>query len=137
MSKRKETPAQRSAIMARVKAKDTVPEMRVRRLVFSLGYRYRLHDSRLPGKPDLVFPSRRKAMFIHGCFWHGHDCRAGQNKPTSNLSYWDKKLARNSERDQRNQFLLKESGWDFLILWECEIKDRDRLEKVIRNFLGG
>src|SRR5262245_7441177 len=136
MKRRNETSDERSAIMARVKSKDTTPEMIVRRLAFRLGYRYRLHDNRLPGKPDLVFPGRRKVIFVHGCYWHGHDCRAGRNRPASNLAYWNKKLARNSERDKEHQRLLKKNGWKYLILWECELKKSGALEKRLRKFLG-
>src|SRR5579863_907292 len=93
------TPAQRTATMARVRSRDTKPELLARRFIHSLGYRYRLYRSDLPGKPDLVFPKQRKAIFVHGCFWHGHCCRAGKNRPLSNLSYWSRKLLRNRQRD--------------------------------------
>ena len=136
MKRRNETSAERSAIMARVKSKDTTPEMIVRRLAFRLGYRYRLHDNRLPGKPDLVFSGRRKVIFVHGCYWHGHDCRAGRNRPASNLAYWNKKLTRNCERDKEHQRLLKKSGWSYLILWECELKAANELERRLQEFLG-
>jgi len=136
MKRRNESSDERSAIMARVKSKDTTPEMIVRRLTFRLGYRYRLHDNRLPGKPDLVFPGRRKVIFVHGCYWHGHDCRAGRNRPASNIEYWNKKLSRNCERDKEHQKLLKKSGWNYLILWECELKESGSLEKRLRKFLG-
>lgn len=133
--KRRESKSQRSAIMARVKGKDTAPEMIVRRLAFSLGYRYRLHVATLPGKPDLVFPSRRKAIFVHGCFWHGHDCRAGRNRPASNLAYWGAKLDRNLARDRENQAHLKAAGWDTLALWECELRDAEKTAGRLRAFL--
>jgi len=136
MKKRTETSAERSAIMARVKSRDTKPEMIVRRLAFRLGYRYRLHDNRLPGKPDLVFPGRRKVIFVHGCYWHGHDCRAGRNRPASNTGYWNEKLARNCKRDKENQRLLAQNGWDCLILWECELKASGEIERWLREFLG-
>ena len=96
------TKEQRSAVMRRVRGKDTGPEMVVRRLLTALGYRYRLHRADLPGRPDIVFPGRRKAIFVHGCFWHGHDCRAGRNRPASNTSYWSVKLARTMARDERH-----------------------------------
>lgn len=132
-----ESKAQRSAIMARVKGKNTTPEMIVRRLAFSMGYRYRLHDSALPGKPDLVFPSRRKVIFVHGCFWHGHTCRAGQNRPASNLAYWNAKLDKNQSRDRDNQTNLKAAGWDTLVLWECKLRDTEKMAMRLRMFLDG
>lgn len=97
------TPAQRSYTMAQVKGKDTKPEIRVRRLVHGMGYRYRLHRTDLPGKPDLTFPSRRKVIFVHGCFWHGHNCKAGMKRPRSNQAYWPSRLERNKTRDKANR----------------------------------
>ena len=134
--KRPESKAQRSVIMARVKSKNTVPEMIVRRLAFSLGYRYRLHVAALPGKPDLVFPGRRKVIFVHGCFWHGHDCRAGRNRPASNIAYWSAKLDRNFTRDRENQARLKIAGWDPLVLWECELRNTEKTAERLREFLN-
>jgi len=101
------TPEQRKRTMTQVHSKDTQPEMRVRRLVHSLGYRYRLHRKELPGNPDLVFPKRRKIIFVHGCFWHGHDCKAGRKRPKANEEYWNAKLARNRDRDATNQTLVR------------------------------
>src|SRR5258708_2127618 len=95
------TTRKRSEIMSRIRAKDTKPEMAVRSLVHRMGFRYRLHCRELPGNPDLVFPSRRKIIFVHGCFWHGHRCRSGQNRPASNTTYWVTKLNRNEARDKR------------------------------------
>lgn len=123
--------------MARVRAKGTKPEMVVRRLVHGLGYRYRLHSTKLPGKPDLVFTGRRKVILVHGCFWHGHDCRAGRNRPGSSQEYWLPKLQRNAERDARNQQALQELGWSCLVVWECQTKDVRQLEARIRRFLDG
>ena len=130
------TPEQRKRTMTRVRGKDTQPEMRVRRLVHGLGYRYRLHRKDLPGNPDLVFPKRRKIIFVHGCFWHGHDCKAGRKQPKANQEYWTVKLARNRERDAVNQSLLRAQGWDVLIIWECELKRFGDLALVIRHFLS-
>lgn len=113
------------------------PEMAVRSLVHALGYRYRLHSKDLPGKPDLVFRSRKKIIFVHGCFWHQHDsvkCLDGR-MPKSQLEYWKPKLDRNVERDQQNQQALQNAGWDVLTVWECEIKDQQKLEADIREFL--
>lgn len=126
----------RSEVMRAVKSKDTRPEMIVRKMLHRAGYRYRLHAVGLPGKPDIIFPRRKKVIFVHGCYWHGHDCRAGRNRPVSNVDYWDTKLTRNCERDKENQGLLEQSGWDYLILWECELKATVELEKRLQEFLG-
>lgn len=123
--------------MRAVKGKNTGPEMIVRRLVHALGYRYRLHRKDLPGKPDLVFPARRGVIFVHGCFWHQHDCPRGARSPKSNRDYWLPKLRRNRERDAKNQARLKEEGWKVLVVWECETKDRDRLARGLKGFLDG
>lgn len=130
------SPEQRKFTMSRVRAKDTSAEMRVRRLIHKLGYRYRLHGSDLPGNPDIIFRARNKAIFINGCFWHGHDCRAGRNRPKSNESYWFPKLERNKARDAANHAKLKQLGWELLILWECQLKDEAVLSEKIRKFLG-
>lgn len=130
------TPEQRKRTMTRVHSTDTQPEMRVRRLVHRMGYRYRLHRKDLPGNPDLVFPKRRKIIFVHGCFWHGHDCKAGRKLPKANEAYWSAKLVRNKERDAANQALLHARGWDVLIVWECDLKRFDDLTAVIRRFLS-
>jgi DNA mismatch endonuclease (patch repair protein) len=123
--------------MARVKSQDTKPELAVRRLVHSLGYRYRLHRCDLPGNPDLVFPRRRAVIFVHGCFWHQHTCRAGRNTPKSRMEYWQPKLAGNSARDRRNRRKLKSAGWRVLTIWECQIRDTARLSRTIVRFLEG
>ena len=128
---------QRSATMARVRGKDTGPEMRVRRLVHEMGYRYRLHRRNLPGVPDLAFSSRRKVIFVHGCWWHGHDCPGGRKRPKTNKSYWLPKLERNRTRDAANQAELRARGWDALVLWECQLKDTAGLRKRIGDFLEG
>lgn len=114
-----------------------MPEMAVRRLVHSLGYRYRLHGKDLPGKPDLVFPSRRKAIMVHGCFWHMHDCRRGYRAPKENSGYWSAKIARNRERDLQTQAELRSLGWDVLVIWECETKSASAksLTDIIVDFL--
>ena len=127
--------SERSAIMRTVKSMDTKPEMLVRRIVHALGYRYRLHRADLPGKPDLVFSSRRKAIFVHGCFWHGHDCPRGARIPKSNTDYWLAKITRNQARDQTNLAALNRQGWDTLIIWECQIKDLATLKRDLINFL--
>jgi len=129
------TDPQRSKTMRAVKGKDTKPELFVRRLLHRNGYRYRLHRSDLPGKPDLVFPGRRKVIFVHGCFWHGHHCKRGDREPKTNVSYWRPKIARNRERDERNKARLQDMGWNVLVVWECEVKPAGKLEKRLREFL--
>ena len=126
----------RSATMRAVKGRDTRPEMRVRRLLHRMGYRYRLHGKALAGKPDIVFGPRRKVIFIHGCFWHGHDCKRGARVPATNTDYWRTKIARNVERYARQIDALAAEGWKALTLWECELKDEDVLSKRLRKFLG-
>lgn len=121
--------------MARVKGKDTGPELKVRRLAHALGYRFRLHRKDLPGTPDLAFPARSKAIFVHGCFWHGHDCARGARKPKTRADYWAAKIARNRRRDEEAQAALAEMGWESLTLWECELKDVDALARRLREFL--
>ena len=117
------SPEIRSRIMARVKSKGMKPEMKVRRLLHSLGYRYRLHRADLPGQPDLVFPSRRKVVFVNGCFWHNHSGCSRVRIPAANRDYWLSKLNRNKARDKRNVALLKESGWAVMTVWECQLRD--------------
>jgi DNA mismatch endonuclease (patch repair protein) len=130
------TPERRSHNMGRIGSKDTRPEMLVRRLVHALGYRYRLHAKDLPGKPDLVFRSRKKVIFVHGCFWHQHKgCREGR-VPTSRESYWVPKLVRNVERDREHIRALKLLGWRTLVLWECQLDNPKELEHRVRAYLG-
>ncbi len=130
------TPEQRSRCMSSIKSKDTLPEMVVRSLVFSMGYRYRLHDRKLPGSPDLVFKSLRKVIFVHGCFWHMHDCRYGRVTPKVNAGFWVAKRNRNMQRDMEAMQKLEAENWAVLIIWECETKDRETLAKSIKNFLA-
>lgn len=128
-------PSERSRIMSLVKAKNTRPEMIVRRLVHGAGFRYRLHDAKLPGKPDLVFPRKRKIIFVHGCFWHRHEGCALARIPKSNQEFWLTKLEGNKARDESNQRILHAAGWSTLVIWECELKDLDALETRLRLFL--
>lgn len=128
------SPAQRSRNMRRIRGKDTVPEILVRRLVHGMGIRYRLHRKDLPGTPDLVFTSRRKVIFVHGCFWHQHNCSRGK-RPSSNVKFWDAKLEGNLQRDKADVSSLKEKGWRVLIVWECEIKEPAKLSRRIESFL--
>lgn len=130
------TVAERSERMARIRSKNTKPELRVRRLVHKLGYRFRLHHKRLPGRPDLVFPSRRKVVFVHGCFWHAHEGCKVANLPKSRSEYWAAKFERNRSRDAENQKLLEEAGWRVLTIWECEIKSGAMLAVRLSRFLG-
>lgn len=121
--------------MARVRSLNTGPELVVRRLVHGSGYRYRLYGSDLPGKPDLVFPGRKKAIFVHGCFWHGHSCRAGTNRPRTNRSYWRRKLERNRARDTAARSALRKIGWETMVIWECQLGTPERLRSRIERFL--
>lgn len=124
----------RSENMRRITGKDTSPELVVRRILFRLGYRYRLHRSDLPGKPDIVFRGRRKLIFVHGCFWHAHSCHKA-HQPKTNKAYWSPKLKRNRERDARHLMELQAAGWDVLTIWECELKNLGSLERRLLRFL--
>lgn len=121
--------------MRSVGAKHTKPERFVRSTLWRLGYRFTLHDSFLPGRPDIVFSARRKAIFVNGCFWHGHSCKFGQ-LPKSNLDYWKPKLAANKARDRRALRGLAQQGWKTLVLWQCELGDESALRRQLRAFLG-
>jgi DNA mismatch endonuclease (patch repair protein) len=129
------TKKERSERMSRVKNKDTEPEMAVRRLIYGMGYRYRLHVSSLPGKPDLVFKGRRKVIFVHGCFWHLHDECKSYNLPKSRTDFWMPKLKRNRERDEENIAALEDAGWEVLVIWECQINDLEDVSARVRQFL--
>lgn len=131
-----ETPEQRSRIMRAVKGADTTPELAVRRLAHRMGYRFRLRRQDLPGKPDLVFPRLRKVVFVHGCFWHGHDCARGARVPSRNRDYWMQKVARNKARDEKVPVMLNALGWKSLVIWECETKRERTMEKRLKRFLG-
>ena len=125
----------RSANMRQIRSQDTAPELLLRKMLHRLGYRFRLHSKDLPGKPDLVFPSRRKVIFVHGCFWHQHSgCREGR-VPQSRREYWEPKLNRNQKRDAASQASLEEQGWRFLVVWECELKDTASTLKAVKRFL--
>ena len=125
----------RSENMARIRSKDTKPEMRIRRLLHKEGYRYRCHVPGLAGKPDLVFTRRRKALFVHGCFWHQHSGCPRATRPKTNQPYWLEKLARNVERDARHVRILENGGWSVLVVWECQ-SSAPELVRRLRNFLG-
>lgn len=131
------TPEQRSERMSRVRGRDTKPELLVRRIAHEMGYRFRLHRRDLPGAPDLVFPSRRKVIFVHGCFWHRHTepaCKLAR-MPKSRLDFWATKLENNKKRDEKNIVLLNDLGWETLVMWECQTADRGALRVRIGEFL--
>jgi DNA mismatch endonuclease, patch repair protein len=129
------TPEQRSACMRAVGSKNTAPEMRVRRLAHAMGYRYALHARKLPGRPDLVFVSRRKIIFVHGCFWHKHKCRHGRVSPATNSNYWNGKRERNVERDSQHVKALRKEGWKVLVIWECWTGNTISLRNRLKAFL--
>ena len=126
---------QRRRIMRSVKTENTWPEMVVRRVLHGMGYRYRLHRKDLPGRPDIVFGPRRKIIFVHGCFWHGHGCPKGR-LPKSRLDYWQPKIAANRERDRSKEGQLRAMGWSVLVVWQCETSDRDALALRLQEFVG-
>jgi DNA mismatch endonuclease (patch repair protein) len=127
--------SQRSRTMRAVKSANTTPELVVRRIVHGLGRRYRLHHKGLPGKPDLVFAKDRRALFVHGCFWHGHDCKRGARTPKTNQAYWRAKIARNIARDAAVRQTLEDDGWRTFVVWECETRDRAALKDRLADFL--
>jgi DNA mismatch endonuclease (patch repair protein) len=130
------SPPQRSAVMRAVKASGTRPERIVRRLARDLGCGYRLGGWGLPGRPDLVFVGRKRVIFVHGCFWHGHDCRRGARAPKTNAAYWCAKIARNRARDADVRTALTQLGWGVLVVWECELVDQDGLKARMGTFLS-
>lgn len=131
----RDVPAQQRLRMARVRSKDTAPELTVRRLAHRLGYRFRLHDRRLPGRPDLVFPRLRKLIEVRGCFWHAHSCQRRKRR-TVRPEYWRPKLARNVARDRRNIRKLRRLGWRVLVVWECQTQDEETLSARLGEFLS-
>jgi DNA mismatch endonuclease (patch repair protein) len=131
------TANQRSKLMSRVKGKDTTPERIVRRIAHGLGYRFRLHCAKLPGKPDLVFPRLRRIIFVHGCFWHLHTCRQGMNAPKTNVSFWNAKREGNKARDGRVRRELRRLGWEVLVIWECQCRNTAKIRDKVNEFLGG
>jgi len=130
------TPEQRSAVMRRVKGRDTAPELAVRRILRAVGIGYRLGGAGLPGRPDLVMKGRRVAVFVHGCFWHGHDCARGARQPRTNAAYWTAKIGRNRVRDAAVRAALEASGWRVVTVWECEMKAPDFVERLIADVRG-
>jgi DNA mismatch endonuclease (patch repair protein) len=130
------SPEKRSAVMRRVKGRDTTPELKVRKALTRLGARYRLHRKDLPGKPDIVMPGRKLAVFVHGCFWHGHDCARGGRVPKQNREYWLGKVGRNRERDASHRVALANLGWRVETIWECEMKDEAALEGRLARLIS-
>ncbi|WP_088158266.1 very short patch repair endonuclease [Achromobacter xylosoxidans] len=130
------SPADRSLRMSKIRAKNTKPEMLVRCLIYGAGYRYRLHDGRILGKPDLVFKRRRKLIFINGCFWHHHESCVLARFPKTNQEFWVKKLCANKARDEGNYERLRNDGWGVLVVWECELRDPKKVLSRIEDFLG-
>lgn len=129
------TPEKRSRIMARVKGSNTRPEKLVRSVIHRMGFRFRLHRRDLPGCPDIVLSKYRKVIFVHGCFWHGHEGCPRSSRPSSNQSFWEKKLSGNMRRDEQNLQDLERLGWKTLVIWTCETKDLERLNAILRRFL--
>lgn len=129
------TSIERSERMRRVKARDTKPELELRRLVWGLGHRYRKNRRSIVGQPDLAFVSRKRAIFLHGCFWHRHDCASGKRTPKSKTQFWNSKFECNVRRDSLVAKSLKAIGWRQLVVWECELRDRKKIERRVRKFL--
>ena len=122
--------------MRAVKSQDTAPELVVRRMLHAAGFRYRLHPGDLPGRPDIVFRRKKKAIFVHGCFWHGHPCPRGGRAPKTNTEYWKEKIQRNERRDRKAVESLRLMGWAVLVIWECEMADVERLRQSIIQFVA-
>ncbi|WP_198118969.1 very short patch repair endonuclease [Massilia rhizosphaerae] len=129
------SPERRSWLMSQVKAKNTKPEIAVRKLIYASGFRYRLHVDNLPGKPDIVFHGRKKIIFVHGCFWHGHTGCKYARLPKQRVEFWSQKIGRNRERDSKTIGELEKKGWRVLVVWQCELKKPELLAEEIKNFL--
>lgn len=129
------TPEERRKCMSNIKGKDTKPEIIVRKIAHRLGYRFRLNVKNLPGKPDLVFPGRKKVIFVHGCFWHMHNCRYGKVKPKTRATFWAKKRKSNTIRDKKCRLDLKKLGWQSLIIWECWTNNEQKISSLLKTFL--
>ena len=125
----------RSQIMSRIKGKDTLPEKTVRRILHRMGYRFRLHVKDLPGKPDIVLPKHNKIIFVHGCFWHGHRGCKRAARPESNSEFWNRKIDSNIKRDEKNLKALRSMGWDVLIIWQCQMENKEKLRRKISEFM--
>lgn len=125
----------RSQIMSRIRGYDTKPELTVRSIVHQMGYRFRLYGGDLPGNPDIVLPRHKKVIFVHGCFWHGHKDCARSKRPGTHVSFWQNKLDKNIERDKKQQKELKKLGWQYLVVWQCEVNRTKRIHNKIKRFL--
>jgi DNA mismatch endonuclease, patch repair protein len=131
------TPQQRKHAMKQVKGRNTAPELKVQQILKEMGYdNFQLHPENMVGKPDIIWADHHLALFIHGCFWHGHSCPRGARIPKTHRDYWQAKIERNFNRDQSNQALLTQTGWRILVIWECELKNTDVIKEKIRKFLG-
>jgi len=131
------SPDDRSALMSRIRGKDTQPEKKVRSALHRMGYRFRLHDGSLPGCPDIVLKRHRKVVFVNGCFWHGHrGCRRSA-LPSTNVDFWTDKIERNKKRDRAARRALSKEGWGVLTVWECQTKNEEKLESLLRRFMEG
>lgn len=129
------TKEQRSFNMSQIRDKNTKPEIIIRSMVYRLGFRFRLHDKSLPGKPDIVLPRHKKVIFVHGCFWHLHNCKYGRVKPATNADFWQAKRLSNKLRDKRNLAELRKTGWKILIIWECWLKTPAKIQTRLQSFL--
>lgn len=130
------TPAQRSKIMSSIGSSHTKPEMRVRRLLYGMGFRYRIHAKELSGRPDIVFRPKKRVIFVNGCFWHLHqNCPANKRIPASRISFWKSKLTQNKARDRKNHRDLRKNGWKVLVIWECRLKNEERLRQTLTAFM--
>jgi DNA mismatch endonuclease (patch repair protein) len=130
------TPSQRSYCMSRIRSKNTRPEVAVRSIIHCMGFRFRLHQPDLPGRPDIVLPRHRKIVLVHGCFWHVHTCRAGRVRPSVNVGYWQGKRRRNVARDRRTMAALNALGWKVLVIWECELAEPAAVRTALTGFLS-
>jgi DNA mismatch endonuclease (patch repair protein) len=126
----------RSDVMSRIRAKNTRPEIAVRKILHRMGLRFRIHKSDLPGKPDICLPKHKAVIFVHGCFWHGHSGCSNARLPKSNRAYWIPKIKRNAERDKIHKTALRKAGWKVITVWECELKNMHRLDKRLRGFFN-
>ena len=130
------SPSERSKNMAAISSKETKPELFVRKLIYTLGYRFRVNDKNLPGKPDIVFKGRQKAIFVHGCFWHRHNNCKYASSPKTNLSFWEEKFTKNINRDKKVKSNLRLMGWQVLVVWQCELKKPETLSKKLIKFIS-
>jgi DNA mismatch endonuclease, patch repair protein len=129
------TPEQRRRNMSSIRSRNTKPEILVRQLIHGLGYRFRLHGQKIPGRPDIILPKLRRVVFINGCFWHMHNCKYGRVVPKTNADFWKLKRLSNKERDRKNLRILKKQGWKVLVIWECKLKEKQKLERNLMAFL--